>query len=147
MPLSLCLFCIPKWTFTYPSWWSKESAHTVDWRSSEPIRGIFTPWFAPFAGQNLRARGEGSVVNYPRGAGSNADCAPHSAGNRGTPEGQARAWGRSGWERRNKAEKGSSLVLSNGMREHCRNTDPIFAFKTSVISFVTYSIIRIIIHY
>lgn len=56
--------------------------------------GIFTSPFASIARQDLRAKGakEGSV-NYPRGAGSDADCAPHSAGNRGTPEGQDRALG------------------------------------------------------
>lgn len=112
MPLSLCLVCIPKWTLPHPSWWSRECAHAVDWWSSEPIRGIFTSWFASFAWQNLRVRGKGSVVNYPRGAGSNADCAPHSAGNRGTPEGQDRAWGRSGCEHRNKAEKDISKTAA-----------------------------------
>lgn len=119
------------------------SVHAVDRRSSQPIRGIFTSRFASFARQNLRARGKGRVVNYPRGAGSNADCAPHSAGNRGMPEGQDRAWGRSGCEHRNKAEKDisktgalcrhHSVVLSNGMMENFKNTDHIFAFKTSVV--------------
>lgn len=82
-----------------------ERVPAVDWQSSEPFRGIFTSRFAIIARQNLGARGKGSVVNYPRGAGSNANCTPHSAGNCGTPGGRDRAWGRSGCERWNKAEK------------------------------------------
>lgn len=45
------------------------------------------------------------LFNYPGGVGRDVDCALDSAGNRRNPAGQDAAWGRSGWECRNKIEK------------------------------------------
>lgn len=53
----------------------------------------------------MRAAVKEVLFNYPGGVGRDVDCAPDSAGNRRNPAGQDAAWGRSGWERRNKIEK------------------------------------------